>query len=161
MRLTTAQVSVVEKRLGTHFGAASVNGNARFRTMYEPLLPGCFQLPSPNTYRNPFNETDPAKLADLVVAAAVDEIEFQGGNTIAAFIMEPILGSGGIIVPHESFMPKMRAVCDKYGILMIADEVIQHLAAPEPLDRLAPLAILRRTCRTAKAITNGYFLSGR
>ena len=52
---------------GTHFGAASVNGNANFRTAYEPLLPGCFHIPAPYTYRNPFNESDPAKLAQWSV----------------------------------------------------------------------------------------------
>ena len=53
---------------GTHTGAASVNGNANFRVAYEPLLPGCFHIPAPYTYRNPFNETDPAKLAELCIA---------------------------------------------------------------------------------------------
>ena len=46
---------------GTHIGGASVNGNANFRNAYEPLLPGCFHIPAPYTYRNPFNETDPEK----------------------------------------------------------------------------------------------------
>ena len=68
---------------GTHFGGASVNGNNRFRINYEPLMPGCFHLPTPYAYRNPFDETDPQKLGDLCVKAAVDEIEFQGPNTIA------------------------------------------------------------------------------
>jgi adenosylmethionine-8-amino-7-oxononanoate aminotransferase len=77
---------------GTHFGGASVNGNARFRTAYEPLLPGCYHLPSPYSYRNPFNESDPAKLAQLVAQAMEDEILFQDPSTIAAFILEPIQG---------------------------------------------------------------------
>ena len=61
---------------GTHTGGASVNGNANFRTQYEPLLPGCYHIPAPYTYRNPFNESDPAKLADLCAAALEDEIAF-------------------------------------------------------------------------------------
>ena len=109
---------------GTHFGGASVNGNNRFRTGYEPLLAGCFHLPSPYTYRNPFDESDPEKLAQKIAAVMEDEIAFQGAETIAAFIMEPILGAGGVIVPHETFMPLMREICDRHGILMIADEVI-------------------------------------
>ncbi|MBL9054588.1 MAG: aminotransferase class III-fold pyridoxal phosphate-dependent enzyme, partial [Tabrizicola sp.] len=109
---------------GTHFGGASVNGNANFRTAYEPLMPGCHHIPAPYTYRNPFNETDPAKLAALCLAALEDEIAFQGAGTIAAFIMEPILGAGGVIPPHPSFMPGVEAICRKNGILLIADEVI-------------------------------------
>ncbi|MEN9851505.1 MAG: hypothetical protein RL128_1668 [Pseudomonadota bacterium] len=109
---------------GTHFGGASVNGNANFRTAYEPLLPGCHHIPAPYPYRNPFNETDPAKLAQLCLQALEDEIAFQGAGTIAAFIMEPVLGAGGVIPPHESFMPGVAAMCRKNGILLIADEVI-------------------------------------
>ena len=90
---------------GTHIGGASVNGNANFRTAYEPLLPGCLHIPAPYTYRNPFNETDPEKLAQLCVQALEDEIAFQGAGTIAAMIMEPILGAGGVIPPHKSFAP--------------------------------------------------------
>ena len=59
---------------GTHIGGASVNGNANFRTAYEPLLPGCHHIPAPYTYRNPFNEDDPAKLSQLCLNALEDEI---------------------------------------------------------------------------------------
>lgn len=109
---------------GTHFGGASVNGNANFRTAYEPLLAGCHHIPAPYTYRNPFNETDPERLAQLCLSALEDEIAFQGANTIAAFIMEPILGAGGVIPPHEAFMPGVREICSRHGILLIADEGI-------------------------------------
>ena len=71
-------------------------------------------MPSPYTYRNPFNESDPAKLAQFCLQATEDEIMFQDPSTIAAFIMEPVLGAGGVIVPHETFMPGIRALCDKY-----------------------------------------------
>ena len=109
---------------GTHFGGASVNGNANFRRNYEPLLPGVFHIPAPHTYRNPFGETDPARVAELCAKALEDEIAFQGADTIAAFIMEPVLGAGGVIVPHESFMPRVREILDRHGILMISDEVV-------------------------------------
>ena len=110
---------------GTHFGAASVNGNANFRTMYEPLLPGCFHLTAPYTYRNPFNESDPARLAQLILAELEDEIAFQGANTIAAFVMEPILGAGGVIPPHASFMPGVAEICRRHGILLLLGDA-QH-----------------------------------
>ena len=51
---------------GTHFGGASVNGGTRFREQYEPLLPGCFHVPCPYAYRNPFGESDPERLASLL-----------------------------------------------------------------------------------------------
>ncbi|MGE4325384.1 MAG: aminotransferase class III-fold pyridoxal phosphate-dependent enzyme [Pseudodonghicola sp.] len=145
---------------GTHFGAASVNGNQNFRAPYEPLLPGCFHIPAPYTYRNPFNESDPAKLAQLCLAALEDEIAFQGANTIAAFIMEPVLGAGGVIPPHESFMPGVREICSKHGILLIADEVITAFGRTGSWTGSRHWGVQPDMMTTAKAITNGYFPFG-
>lgn len=145
---------------GTHIGGASVNGNANFRNSYEPLLPGCYHIPAPYTYRNPFNETDPEKLAQLCVAALEDEIAFQGANTIAAMIMEPILGAGGVIPPHKSFAPMVREVCDRNGILLITDEVITAYGRTGAWSGARLWGIQPDMMCTAKAITNGYFPFG-
>ena len=145
---------------GTHFGAASVNGNANFRTAYEPLLAGCHHIPAPYTYRNPFNETDPAKLAQLCAAALEDEIAFQGASTIAAFIMEPILGAGGVIPPHESFAPMVQDICNRHGILLITDEVITAYGRTGAWSGARLWGIKPDMMATAKAITNGFFPFG-
>lgn len=145
---------------GTHFGGASVNGNANFRNAYEPMLAGCFHTPAPYTYRNPFNETDPESLAQLCLAALEDEIAFQGANTIAAFIMEPILGAGGVIPPHASFMPGVEAICRKHGILLIADEVITAFGRTSAWSGSRLWGVKPDFICTAKAITNGYFPFG-
>jgi len=129
---------------GTHIGGASVNGNTNFRTAYEPLLPGCFHIPAPYTYRNPFNETDPEKLAQLCVQALEDEIAFQGAGTIAAMIMEPILGAGGV----------------RNGILLITDEVITAYGRTGAWSGARLWGIQPDMMCTAKAITNGYFPFG-
>ena len=145
---------------GTHFGGASVNGNANFRTAYEPLLPGCHHIPAPYTYRNPFNESDPEKLAKLCLAALEDEIAFQGAGTIAAFIMEPILGAGCVIPPHPSFMPGVEAICRKNGILLIADEVITAFGRTGAWTGSRLWGVKPDFSCTAKAITNSYFPFG-
>ncbi|WP_068303323.1 aminotransferase class III-fold pyridoxal phosphate-dependent enzyme [Pararhodobacter sp. CCB-MM2] len=145
---------------GTHFGGASVNGNANFRTAYEPLLAGCHHIPAPYTYRNPFNETDPAKLAQLCLQALEDEIAFQGAGTIAAMIMEPILGAGGVIPPHESFMPGVAEICRRNGILLIADEVITAFGRTGAWSGSRLWGVQPDFMCTAKAITNGYFPFG-
>jgi adenosylmethionine-8-amino-7-oxononanoate aminotransferase len=145
---------------GTHMGGASVNGNANFRTQYEPLLPGCHHIPAPYTYRNPFNESDPERLAQLCLQALEDEIAFQGAGTIAAFIMEPILGAGGVIPPHESFMPGVRQICSKHGILLIADEVITAFGRTGSWTGSRHWGVQPDLMCTAKAITNGYFPFG-
>ena len=156
----TKYLSLKKGYHGTHFGGASVNGNANFRTAYEPLMPGCFHIPAPYTYRNPFNETDPARLAQLCLQALEDEIVFQGAGTIAAFIMEPILGAGGVIPPHESFMPGVRKICDQHGILLIADEVITAFGRTGSWTGSRHWGVKPDFMCTAKAITNGYFPFG-
>ena len=156
----TKYLSLKKGYHGTHFGGASVNGNANFRTAYEPLMPGCFHIPAPYTYRNPFNETDAERLAQLCLQALEDEIAFQGANTIAALIMEPILGAGGVIPPHESFMPGVRKICDQHGILLIADEVITAFGRTGSWTGSRHWGVKPDFMCTAKAITNGYFPFG-
>jgi adenosylmethionine-8-amino-7-oxononanoate aminotransferase len=145
---------------GTHFGGASVNGNNRFRINYEPMLPGCFHIASPYTYRNPFNESDPAKLSQLIAQSMEDEIQFQGANTIAAFIMEPIQGAGGVIVPHETLMPLLRDICDRHGILMISDEVITGFGRTGDWTGARHWGVKPDMMSCAKGITSGYFPVG-
>lgn len=156
----TKYISLKKGYHGTHTGGASVNGNANFRTAYEPLLPGCYHIPAPYTYRNPFNESDPEKLAALCASALEDEIAFQGANTIAAFIMEPILGAGGVIPPHKSFLPMVRNICDKNGILLITDEVITAYGRTGAWSGARLWGVKPDFMCTAKAITNGYFPFG-
>ena len=156
----TKYLSLKKGYHGTHFGGASVNGNANFRTAYEPLMPGCFHIPAPYTYRNPFNETDPEKLAQLCLQALEDEIAFQGANTIAAMIMEPVLGAGGVIPPHKSFMPAVRDICTRNGILLIADEVITAFGRTGSWSGSRHWGVQPDFMCTAKAITNGYFPFG-
>ena len=145
---------------GTHFGGASVNGNANFRRQYEPLMSGCFHITAPYTYRNPFNETDPAKLAQMCAAQLEDEIKFQGPDTVAAFIMEPVLGAGGVIVPHETFMPMVREICDRHGVLLIADEVVTAYGRTGAWSGSRLWGVQPDFMCTAKAITNGYYPFG-
>ncbi len=145
---------------GTHFGGASVNGNAKFRRNYEPLMPGVFHIPAPWTYRNPFNESDPARLSELCASALEDEIAMQGADTIAAFIMEPILGAGGMIVPPEDFMPRVREICDRHGILFIADEVVTGFGRAGEWCGSRMWKVKPDMMTVAKAITSGYFPLG-
>ena len=145
---------------GTHFGGASVNGNSNFRRAYEPLLPGVFHMPTPFLYRNPFGETDPKRLAQLCLAFIEEEIKFQGADTIAAFVAEPVQGAGGVIVFPEGFFSGLKALLDHYDIPLIADEVVTAFGRTgewfgSRLDGVKPDFMC-----IAKAITNGYFPFG-
>ena len=145
---------------GTHFGAASVNGNANFRRNYEPLMPGCFHIAAPWAYRNAFNTDDPVVIAQLCAKLLEEEIQFQGPDTVAAFIMEPVLGAGGVIVPHHTFMPMVREICDKYGILLIADEVITAFGRTGSWSGSRHWGVKPDLMAIAKAISNAYFPVG-
>lgn len=156
----TKFISLKQGYHGTHFAAASVNGNQKFRAAYEPMMPGCFHVPAPWTYRNPFDETDPERVAQLCVKALEAEIAFQGANTVAAFIMEPVLGAGGVIPPHKSFMPMVREVCSKHGVLLISDEIITAFGRTGSESGARHWGVQPDIMTTAKAITNGYFPFG-
>lgn len=119
----TKFISLRQAYHGTHFGGTSVNGNPVYRGAYEPLLPGCIQIDTPWTYRNPYSE-DPAELSAVIASQLEREIRFQGPGTVAAFIAEPVQGAGGVIVPPDCFWGRVREICDRYGVLLISDEVV-------------------------------------
>ena len=145
---------------GTHFGGASVNGNDRFRKSYEPLLPGCIQLPFPSLYHNPFGIEDIDELTDVCLRQIEQEINYQGADSIAAFIAEPVLGAGGILVPPPSLWPALRALCDKYDILLIADEVVTGFGRTGSWFGARAWGVRPDMMCFAKAITSGYFPFG-
>jgi len=119
----TKFISLRQGYHGVHFGGMSVNGNTNFRRAYEPLLPGCFHVDTPWLYRNPYTD-DPEQLGRICAELLDREITFQGPDTVAAFIAEPVQGAGGVIVPPANYWPLVREVCDRHGVLLIADEVV-------------------------------------
>ncbi|MBT9246206.1 aminotransferase class III-fold pyridoxal phosphate-dependent enzyme (plasmid) [Gemmobacter fulvus] len=145
---------------GTHFGGASVNGNPAFRRNYAPMLDGVFHLPAPYPYRSTLDTENPAAMARIIARQFEDDIAFQGADTIAALIVEPVLGAGGVIVPHPTLLPLLRAICDRHGILMIADEVITAFGRTGAWTGSRLWGVKPDLMATAKAITNGYFPFG-
>jgi adenosylmethionine-8-amino-7-oxononanoate aminotransferase len=104
---------------GTSLGALAATGITSLRTPFEPLTPGGYHVPNTNTFRMPhgLSATD---LADTVAA----KIEFEGPETVAAVIMEPVQNAGGCFTPPEGYWQRVREICDKYNVLLISDEVI-------------------------------------
>ena len=99
-------------------GALTLTGDPR-RWAAEPGIPGVFRIPE--FYHGVNKETE---TADEVLARTEEIIHFEGPNTIAAIIVEPVTGTNGILIPPDGYMQGLRALCDKYGILLIADEVM-------------------------------------
>jgi adenosylmethionine-8-amino-7-oxononanoate aminotransferase len=104
---------------GTSLGALSATGITSLREPFEPLAPGGCHVPNTNTYRLP----DGLSEAHLAQAIA-ERIEFEGPDTVAAVILEPVQNAGGCFTPPEGYFQRVREICDEYDVLMISDEVI-------------------------------------
>jgi adenosylmethionine-8-amino-7-oxononanoate aminotransferase len=104
---------------GTTLGALSATGITPLRTQFEPLVPGACHVPNTNSYRWPEGR-DPLWAAEQLL----HRIEFEGPETVAAVIMEPVQNSGGCFVPQDGYWQRVREICDDHGILLISDEVI-------------------------------------
>ncbi|MCP3727103.1 aminotransferase class III-fold pyridoxal phosphate-dependent enzyme [Paraburkholderia sp. CNPSo 3272] len=151
----TKFISLKQGYHGVHFGGMSVNGNTNFRRAYEPLLPGCFHIDTPWVYRNPYTE-DPVKLGEICAQLLEREIQFQGPDTVAAFIAEPVQGAGGVIVPPANYWPLVREICDKYGVLLIADEVVTGFGRTGQLFGTRLWNVKADLWCLAKGISSGY-----
>jgi adenosylmethionine-8-amino-7-oxononanoate aminotransferase len=104
---------------GTSLGALSATGITGLRQPFEPLTPGGCHVPNTNLYRLPAGVPD----TDLAEAIA-ERIEFEGPDTVAAVILEPVQNAGGCFTPPEGYFQRVREICDEYDVLMISDEVI-------------------------------------
>jgi adenosylmethionine-8-amino-7-oxononanoate aminotransferase len=144
---------------GTHFGGASINGNTGFRRAYEPLLPGCFHVDTPWLYRNPYTQ-DPEKLGQICAELLEREIIFQSPDTVAAFIAEPVQGAGGVIVPPPNYWPLVRQICDKHGVLLVADEVVTGFGRTGHLFGTRLWGVKADIWCLAKGISSGYIPLG-
>lgn len=103
--------------------ALAAGGWPGWRAAYEPLPAGFVHLHTPDPYRPPFPGT-PETLGATYARLVEEVIQLEGPETIAAFITEPILMSAGVIVPPPDYLPRIRALCDRYGIVLIYDEII-------------------------------------
>lgn len=104
---------------GTTLGALSATGITDLRMQFEPLAPGGCHVPNTNIYRWPEDREQ------IWAADAIEErILFEGPDTVAAVILEPVQNAGGCFVPPEGYFQRVREICDKYDVLMISDEVI-------------------------------------
>ena len=104
---------------GTSLGALSATGITALRTQFEPLVPGGLHVANTDSYRWPADR-DPLWAAEQLAA----RVEFEGPETIAAVILEPLQNAGGCIPPQEGYFQRVREICDTYDVLLISDEVI-------------------------------------
>jgi adenosylmethionine-8-amino-7-oxononanoate aminotransferase len=104
---------------GTSLGALSATGITSIRTQFEPLAPGGCHVANTNSYRWPEGR-DPLWAAEAIA----ERIEFEGPDTVAAVILEPVQNGGGCFVPQDGYFRRVREICDVNNVLLISDEVI-------------------------------------
>jgi adenosylmethionine-8-amino-7-oxononanoate aminotransferase len=140
---------------GLTLAAMSATGLPAFWPMFEPRTPGFLHIDAPDPYR--FVNTDPGKTLGVAAADKLEEaILREGPETVAAFIAEPVQGAGGVIVPPADYFPRIRAICDHYDVLFIADEVITGFGRTGRWFGLEHYGVEPDIMQFAKGITSGY-----
>ncbi len=104
---------------GTTLGALQATGITALRSDFEPLVPGGIKAPNTNSYHWP-EDRDPLWAADQIE----EKIIFEGPETVAAVILEPLQNAGGCIPPQDGYFQRVREICDRHNVLLISDEVI-------------------------------------
>jgi adenosylmethionine-8-amino-7-oxononanoate aminotransferase len=108
---------------GTTMGALSINGIPELRTPFEPLVPDVIHVRNTNRYHRPLDESE-AEFTAFLLEDLESAIVQAGPSTVSMVIMEPVQNAGGAFTPPQGYWQGVRAICDRYGILLCADEVI-------------------------------------
>ena len=152
------RTKIIARYRGYHgwtMGALGATGQYARKTAFEPLLPGFLHVRPPDTFRL-FAGMTPREAAHRLAQELEEVIEFEGPESIAAFIGEPIIGGGGIIVPPDEYWPLIRQICDKYGILLIQDEVITGFGRTGKMFGCENWGIVPDIMTMAKGISSAY-----
>lgn len=139
---------------GATYGSIALTGDYR-RLAVEPAMPGSVHFLDPYCYRCPFGWTR-ATCHRECIAHLEEVIQYEGPNNIAAIIMEGVTGSNGLIVPPDDYWPRVREICNKYGILLISDEVMSGWGRTGKWFAVDNWNVVPDIITTAKGITAGY-----
>ena len=142
---------------GVSLGALSVNGTPFVkRGIFEPLMGPVFFVPQPLPYRCEFGASSPSECA-IQCAQAVEEIILrEGAETVAAVIAEPVSASAGVAIPGDEYWPSLRRICDEFGVLLIADEVVTGFGRTGKWFAMEHWDVVPDMMTVAKGITSGY-----
>ncbi len=145
---------------GVTLAAMSATGIPAYWNLFDPPVPGFRHINPPYPYRYA-GEVRDGETIGLAAARELEEmIQQEGPDTVGAFIAEPVLGAGGVIVPPDDYFPRVRAICDEYEVLFIADEVITGWGRTGEWFGLKHWDVQPDIMSFAKAITSGYLPLG-
>ena len=140
---------------GSTLGALSASGLKSRKTVNEPMAPGFLHVFPPTCYRCPFGKAYPE--CEITCASLIEQvIEMEDPATVAAIMVEPIGHTGGIIDPPPEYLPILRQICDKYGILLIFDEIITGIGRTGDLFAAITFGVTPDVICTAKGLSGGY-----
>ena len=135
-------------------GALTMTGDPR-RWFTEPGIPGVVRAPEFHKY----GKKDPEPLATCI-SELEDVIRYEGGQNIAAFLMETVVGTNGILIPPDGYMQAVREICDKHGILLIADEVMAGFGRTGKWFAVEHWNVVPDMITMAKGLTSAYVQLG-
>lgn len=140
---------------GSTFGAGNLTGEPR-RFALEPGVSGFIKFFDPYLYREKIPFESEEKAVEYYVEKLEEQIKYEGRDSIAAIVMETVTGSNGVIIPPKGYMKGVRSVCDKYGILMIFDEVMSGWYRTGTCFAFENFDVIPDIVTFAKGVTCGY-----
>jgi taurine--2-oxoglutarate transaminase len=140
---------------GSSFGAGNLTGEPR-RYALEPGVPGFVKFFDPYVYREAIDFESEEAATKYYLTKLEEQIQYEGPNSVAAIVMETITGSNGVIIPPKGYMPGVRALCDKYNIVMICDEVMTGWCRTGKMFGFEHFDIKPDIVTFAKGVTCGY-----
>lgn len=140
---------------GATMGAMSATGTPARREPFEPLGAGYFHVPTVHCYHCPFNRSYPA--CDVFCAEYFRQvIALEGPDTVAAVIVEPIGNTGGILMPPPEYLPRLRAICDAFDVLLIFDEMITGMGRTGRMFAAQTFDVTPDILCLGKGLSSGY-----
>jgi 4-aminobutyrate aminotransferase/(S)-3-amino-2-methylpropionate transaminase len=160
-RLYTGRHEFIALQAGFHgrsWGALSLSGNQNRKKRGGPYAPGISFAPAPHAFRSSWRD-DPEECGRQCAQALEEVIRFSTSGDVAAFVAEPVMGEGGILVPPGNYFREVKKILDRHGILFIADEVQCGFARTGKMFAFEHFGVVPDILVTAKGIAGGFPLS--
>jgi adenosylmethionine-8-amino-7-oxononanoate aminotransferase len=157
-----ARTKVIARTLayhGTTMGALSITGLPAIKTAFEPLVPGTVHVANTNRFRSSFPPEVTAhdeRFADACAGAIEQAIVAEGPATVCAVYLEPVQNTGGCFPPPSGYFARVREICDRYGVLLVSDEVICAFGRLGSMFAADHYGYVPDMITFAKGVTSGY-----